>query len=193
MKAFAHTLIFILVAAAAFAAHPFRVEDMQSRLSRLGGARISPDGKWVAFTVARSDVPKNRMVTNIWMVPQAGGVPQQLTFADKGANSELRWSPDSEALYFVSTRVDGKPQLFRLARRAAKRSPSARADRRRHISCRPTAGPSSYVPALSRMLRLPATRRRPSGEEDTVKARVITEIPFRRWDSWVDGSATTSS
>jgi Tol biopolymer transport system component len=61
------------------------------KLSRLGGTRISPDGQSVAFTVTRSDVSKNRGVTNIWMVPAAGGDPQQLTFADRGSNSGLRW------------------------------------------------------------------------------------------------------
>src|SRR4029077_20142653 len=66
-------------------AHPFRVEDMQS-LSRVGDARISPDGLWAAFTVTRSDLAKNRSVTNLWRVPTAGGEPQQLTFADHGSN-----------------------------------------------------------------------------------------------------------
>jgi hypothetical protein len=55
-------------------AHPFRVEDMQN-LSRVGEVRISPDGLWAAFTVTRSDLAKNRSVTNLWKVPTAGGEP----------------------------------------------------------------------------------------------------------------------
>src|SRR5713101_8393104 len=47
----------LLVASTASAARSFQVEDLQ-KLSRVGGARISPDGKWVAFTVTGSDVAK---------------------------------------------------------------------------------------------------------------------------------------
>src|SRR5579872_2391023 len=105
MKPLACAFAVLLVASTASSARPFQVEDMQ-RLSRVGGARLSPDGKWVAFTVTRSDVAKNRTVTNVWMIPAAGGDPQQLTFADRGSNSGLRWSPDARFLYFVSNRVD---------------------------------------------------------------------------------------
>ena len=52
----------LLSSSPAFAAHPFHVEDMQE-LSRVSGPKVSPDGKWVAFTVTRSDVAKNKSVT----------------------------------------------------------------------------------------------------------------------------------
>src|SRR3979490_14108 len=60
-------------------AHPLRVEDMQN-LSRVGEVRISPDGLWAVFTVTRSDLAKNRSVTNLWRVPTAGGEPHSRTF-----------------------------------------------------------------------------------------------------------------
>jgi dipeptidyl aminopeptidase/acylaminoacyl peptidase len=72
-------LIIAMAVASAVAAKPFEVEDMH-KLLRVGEAQISPDGKWVAFTVARSDVAKNRMVRNLWLVPAAGGDPHELTF-----------------------------------------------------------------------------------------------------------------
>ena len=81
----------LLCLTTAVQAHPFRVEDMQS-LSRVGEVRISPDGLWAAFTVTRSDLDKNRSVTNLWRVPTAGGEPQQLTFVDHGSNDTPRRS-----------------------------------------------------------------------------------------------------
>src|SRR5437899_3221202 len=114
MKTLIYAFAALLAASPVSAAgHPLQVEDMQ-KLSRLGSARISPDGRWVAYTVTRSDVPKNRSVTNLWIVPAAGGDARQLTFADRGSNNSPRWSPDSRYLYFVSSRVDSKPQIFRL-------------------------------------------------------------------------------
>lgn len=45
----------------------------------------------------------------------AGGEPEQLTFVDHGSNSTPRWSPDGRYLFFLSSRVDDKPQVFRLS------------------------------------------------------------------------------
>jgi WD40-like Beta Propeller Repeat len=100
MRALICALALLSFTLTAGAAHPFHVEDMQ-RLSRLGNPRLSPDGKWVAFTVTRSDVEKNRSVTNIWRILAAGGDPQQITFAEQGFNGNLRWSPDGRYLYYL--------------------------------------------------------------------------------------------
>jgi Tol biopolymer transport system component len=84
-------------------------------LSRVGEVRISPDGQWAVFTVTRSDLAENRSATNLWRVSTAGGKPEQLTFVDHGSNSTPRWSPDGRYLFFLSSRVDDKPQVFRLS------------------------------------------------------------------------------
>ena len=105
VKTFLCSVALLSFAFATRAAHPLHVEDMQ-RLSRVGDAHVSPDGKWVAFSVTRSDVAKNHSVTNIWRIAATGGDPQQLTFAEQGFNGDPRWSPDARYLYFISTRVE---------------------------------------------------------------------------------------
>jgi dipeptidyl aminopeptidase/acylaminoacyl peptidase len=189
MKALVRLLTLLAFASPAFAAHSFHVEDMQ-KLSRVAGPKISPDGKWVAFTVTRSDVAKNKTVTNIWMVAAEGGKPQQMTFAEQGSNNSVHWSPDGRYLYFVSTRVDNKPQIFRL--------PVAGGEAEQ-VTKVPT-GVEGYVlspdgktiaitakvfPSCTDM----ACNEKMAKEraDNPVKVRVITEMPFRRWDTWVDG------
>src|SRR6185312_562765 len=170
-------------------AHPFRIEDMQ-KLARVGEVRVSPDGQWAAFTIARSDLAKNRSVTNLWRVSTAGGEPQQLTFVDHGSNNTPRWSTDGRYLYFLSSRVDDKSQVFRLA--------VSGGDARQITSF--ATGVSSYVLSPDgKTLAITASvfpscsdmacneKRLKERADDPVKARVITELPFRRWDSWVDG------
>jgi hypothetical protein len=61
-------LLVLLLPMSAFAGRPFQVEDLH-RLFRASDAQLSPDGQWVAFTVARSDLAKNKMVLNLWLVP----------------------------------------------------------------------------------------------------------------------------
>ena len=179
----------LLVAEPASAAHPFQVEDMQ-KLSRLGSTKISPDGRWVVFTVTKSDVPKNRTVTNLWMVPAPGGAAQQLTFADRGANNSPRWSPDSRYLYFVSNRVDSKPQIFRLPIGGGEAKqitsvPTGVGDYFLSPDGKTIAFVASVFPHCTDM---PCNEKAAKArDDDPVKVRVITDMPFRRWDEWVDG------
>jgi dipeptidyl aminopeptidase/acylaminoacyl peptidase len=189
MKTLVYAFVTLLIAAPASAAHPFQVEDMQ-KLSRLGSTKISPDGRWVAFTVTTSDVPRNRTVTNLWMVPASGGAAQQLTFADRGANNSPRWSPDSRYLYFVSNRIDSKPQIFRLPVGGGEAKP---------VTSVPTGVGDYFLSPDGKTIAFVASVFPPCSDmacnekaakarnDDPVKVRVITDMPFRRWDEWVDG------
>ena len=170
-------------------AHPFQVEDMQN-LSRVGEARISPDGLWAAFTVTRPDITKNRSVINLWKVPTAGGEPQQLTFLQQGSNDTPRWSADGRYLYFLSTRVDDKSQVFRLALAGgeAKQITSFAAGVSDFVLSpdgNALAIIASVFPACTDMACNEKLLKERS--DNPVKARMITEMPFRRWDSWVEG------
>ena len=189
MKTLVVAVLAMLVGAPALAAHPMQVEDMQ-KLARLGNARISPDGRWVVYTVTMSDVPKNRSVTNLWIISATGGETRQLTFADRGANTSPRWSPDSRFLYFVSTRVDNKPQIFRLPvaggeAKAITSVPTGVIDYVLSPDGKTIALVANVFPQCTDMAcNEKAAKAR---EDDPVKVRVITEMPFRRWDEWVDG------
>jgi dipeptidyl aminopeptidase/acylaminoacyl peptidase len=61
-----------------------------------GGARWSPDGKYIAF-ISRRDKPK----TQIYLLPTAGGEARKLTDLPEGACAALRWSPDSKRIAFT--------------------------------------------------------------------------------------------
>jgi len=179
----------LLCLTAAVLAHPFRVEDMQS-LSRVGDVRISPDGQWAAFPVTRSDLAKNRSVTNLWRVPTAGGEPQQLTFVEQGSSDSPRWSADGRYLYFLSSRVDDKPQVFRLAFAGGEaKQITSFATGVSDFVLSPDGNTlaiiASVFPSCTDMAC--TEKRLKEHADDPVKARVITEMPFRRWDSWVDG------
>jgi len=179
----------LLCLTSAALAHSFRVEDLQN-LARLGEVRISPDGLWAAFTVTRSDLAKNRSVTNLWKVPTAGGEPQQLTFVEQGSNDTPRWSAGGHYLYFLSSRIDDKSQVFRLA---------VGGGEAKQITSFATGVSNFVLSPDGNTLAITASvfpscadmdcneKRVKERADDPVKALIITEIPFRRWDSWVDG------
>ena len=88
------------------------VDDLLA-VKTLGGAQISPDGKWVAYTVTQSDFKQNAFVTHVWLADAQTGRSIQLTRGDKSASGP-QWSPDGEWLAFTSTRVGDKSQIFAL-------------------------------------------------------------------------------
>jgi dipeptidyl aminopeptidase/acylaminoacyl peptidase len=80
--------------------------DDYFRIKEVEGAEISPEGKWVAYTVQTRDLKEDKNKSRIWMVPAAGGEAIPLT-AESVSSSHPRWSPDGKYLAFLSARGDG--------------------------------------------------------------------------------------
>ena len=86
------------------------VEDLLS-LKSAGRALISPDGKWIAYSVSEADFKKDAYLARLWMIDTATGRNFQLTGGDKPATG-AQWSPDGAWLTFVSDRAGDKNQIF---------------------------------------------------------------------------------
>ena len=80
-------------------------------LKTAGGAQISPDAKWIAYTVGYGDFKQDAFVSQIWLADVATGRTFQATRGDKSSNSP-RWSPDGKWLTFLSNRIEDKNQIF---------------------------------------------------------------------------------
>lgn len=89
--------------------------DDYFRLARVGEPRVSPDQRWVAYTLTRADLKKDEKESRIWMVPLAGGEALPMTAPGYSA-SEPRWSPDGKYLAFLAERNEGKTQVWGLNR-----------------------------------------------------------------------------
>jgi len=105
--------IFLAAAAPARAQRPMGIVDLLS-LPRTGDPQLSPDGRFVLYTLGQPDWKANRRVTHIWRaaVGPATGEPVQITTGVDG-ESAPRWSPDGTTIAFVAKRGDNEfAQLY---------------------------------------------------------------------------------
>ena len=79
-------------------------------LKRAGSPEISPDGRWVAYTVRETNWDDNAYDTQIWLADTATASTRQLTNAKKSSQSPA-WSPDGSKVAFASDRTD-KRQIY---------------------------------------------------------------------------------
>lgn len=78
--------------------------------------QISPDGQWVAYTVATIDQKANKRVSRIWIASIDGTHPTVPFTSDTTSSTSPRWSPDGRFLAFLSARDGGRAQIWLLSR-----------------------------------------------------------------------------
>src|SRR5947208_812218 len=69
-----------------------KVEDIHA-FHDVRDLQISPDGKWVAYTVSSVDTAADKSDTDIWMASWDGARQLRMT-SSPDSESAPRWSPD---------------------------------------------------------------------------------------------------
>jgi dipeptidyl aminopeptidase/acylaminoacyl peptidase len=109
------------LADSASAARPVTLDDLL-QMRRVADATISPDGRFVLYTVRQwetssRDAEKKEQRTQVWRVAVDGTGARALTMDDAGSNAPA-WSPDGRFISFVSARRGGgsgdepRPQIW---------------------------------------------------------------------------------
>jgi acylaminoacyl-peptidase len=66
---------------------------------------LSPDGRFVAFSVKAAAAGKDGHRTSLWLVPADGSAPARQLTAGTKSDTTPRWSPDGRTLAFLSDRA----------------------------------------------------------------------------------------
>ncbi|HAB19992.1 MAG TPA: S9 family peptidase [Verrucomicrobiota bacterium] len=187
--------LLVLTATALVAAEqkPMSFADLLA-CQRLSEPTPSPDGRWIAYTVGVADWDENRINTDVWRVPSGGGSARRLTTGPKH-DRHPAWSPDGRWIAFESNR-DGEFQIYVIPADGGEARPLTSIS---SGATQPIWSPdgsnlafvSAVFPEFSDKPFAEADKlnqeRNDAREKGKVKARVITQLLYRHWDSWVDG------
>jgi dipeptidyl aminopeptidase/acylaminoacyl peptidase len=147
-----------------------------TRIRFVSDARVSPDGRVVAFVVTTLSEERDEYLSQIWLVDTAGGEPRRFTTGPR-RDTAPRWSPDGVRLAFISEReVKKKGQLYVMP--VAGGEPTRLTDLRHGVSAPEWSPDGTRLAFVSRV----GGWVEPESEEEKRKSRpprVITTLKYR--------------
>jgi dipeptidyl aminopeptidase/acylaminoacyl peptidase len=184
-------LAFVLgVVAQQTSAPQFTINDLL-KARRVGDPQLSPDGKWVAYTIADVDQTANKATTQIYLIPTTDGEPRQLTNNARSSNAP-RWSPDGTKLAFVSAR-DGASQIYTID---IKSNETKKITNLSTGAGDPVWSPNgkwiAFVSDVYPECKDDACNRQrvQAAEESKVKAIIADRLLYRHWNAFKEGKRT---
>ncbi|HUP46392.1 MAG TPA: S9 family peptidase [Thermoanaerobaculia bacterium] len=180
----------LLLAATLSAKEPITHESM-FLMDRVAAPAVSPDGRWVVFSVTDPSYDEKEQTSDLWLAPaDASAKPRRIT-STKGGESGATWSPDSRRVAFSAKREgDEQAQIYVIdiagggeARRVTNLSTGARNPRFRDdgnaILFTSTIFRGAADDEANKTLAKEAKDRK-------TNVRVYESFPIRNWDRWLD-------
>ncbi|MBS1842223.1 MAG: S9 family peptidase [Acidobacteria bacterium] len=166
--------------------HAITFDDL-IKLQRVAEPAISPDGKWVAYTVTVPDMEANRNASNIWLVATSGGDAIQLT--QSGKDSSPVWSPDGRTIAFISSR-SGDSQVYLLSMDGGEAKPLTKLSTGADLAIwSPDGKMIAFTSGVYPECKDDECNKKKDEEKEKnkVKAHVAEALLYRHWTHWNEG------
>jgi dipeptidyl aminopeptidase/acylaminoacyl peptidase len=167
--------------------HPFGVDDMLA-MDRIEDPDVSPDGKWVVFTVSTPDVAANKSRRDVWIAATDGSGARRLT-SHPATDHGARFAPDGKTVYFVSTRSESA-QVWKIAIDGgeAQKVTDLPVD---VDGVLPFPDGKRLLLAMEVYPDAPSldesAKRAAAKDKDPSHVHAFDALPFRHWDAWDEG------
>ncbi len=157
--------------------------EVMWKMSRAGGATLSPDGRTLLYQQTDYSMAENRGVTTLHT--EALDTKQVADLTDGSSNNlAARWSADGKTIYFLSDR-SGSMQVWAMDASGGNVRRLSDFDRDvEGFGISPRGDKAWYVQ------RIPVAARRSSEihkDMDKSKARIYDDLMVRHWDYWDEG------
>ncbi len=164
-------------------------------MKRVGAPAISPDGKWVVYSVTDPSYDEKEQSTDLWMMAADGSNKARKITNTRAGESGYTWSPDSKQIAFVAKREgDEVAQIYLLdvtgpgeAQRFTNLSTGAGAPQYspngKSILFTSTVYPGAFTDSANK-------KAAEDRKKIKYKARVYTGFPISEWDHWLDEKQT---
>jgi dipeptidyl aminopeptidase/acylaminoacyl peptidase len=160
-------------------------------MKRVGAPVVSPDGKWVVFSVLEPSYEADKEASDLWLVPADGSATPRRITNTRASESGVDWSPDSHSIAFSTKREgDEAEQIYILdlagggeARRLTDLSTGASRPKWRPDGKAILFESAVYPNALDE-----EANKKISAEHKARKYNVRTyeHFPIRQWNQWLD-------
>ena len=165
-------------------------------MKRVGAPTVSPDGKWVVYSVLEPSYEPDKEASDLWVVAADGrSAPRRLTHT-RAAEKGVVWSPDSRAIAFATRREgDEADQIYVLdlagggeARRITNLSTGAASPQWRPdgqaILFESLVYPNAFDDEANRKIAAERKARK-------YNVRAYEHFPVRYWNRWLDDRRPT--
>jgi dipeptidyl aminopeptidase/acylaminoacyl peptidase len=165
-------------------------------MKRVGAPVVSPDGKWVVYSVLEPSYEPDKEVSDLWAAAADGSSPPRRLTHTRAAEKGVVWSPDSRAIAFATKREgDEVDQVYVL-------DLAGGGEARRITSLSTGAGSPQWRPdgkaILFESLVYPnalddEANRKIAAERKARKynVRAYEHFPVRYWNQWLDDRRPT--
>jgi dipeptidyl aminopeptidase/acylaminoacyl peptidase len=165
-------------------------------MKRVGAPAVSPDGKWVVFSVVEPSYETDKAVSDLWLVPTDGLKPPRRLTNTKAPEDDVAWSPDSTAIAFSTKREgDDAEQIYVLnlaeggeARRLTDISTGAK-----HPQWRPDGKAMLFESLVYPNALNDEANKKIAADRKAHKynVRMYEHFPVRFWNQWLDDRQPT--
>lgn len=179
MKRLSTWIATLFIAAAALAAKQPITHETLWLMKRVGAPAVSPDGRWVAFSVTEPSYDPKEQTSDLWIVPTDGSAKARKVTSSKATENDVTWSPDSRRIAFSTKREgDEQNQLYLLD--------IAGGGEAQRVTNVPAGASSPKFSDDGRSVSFISSVKLTDAKDRKANVRVYESFPIRNWDRWLD-------